>query len=111
MTKVFDWDKAARVLRDRGAKTAEAGLDEDPRWAWGSILRDGKPVARGDTYTYLASSWATPVLLVDGEEAECWRPESEAPGWDAETYWPESALKIFNGEEDANGTGETKRDV
>ena len=108
MTKVFDWDKAARILRDRGAKTAGAGLAEDWKWTGGSILRDGKPMARDDTYTFLASWWATPVLFVDGEEVECWRPESEAPGWDAETAWPESALKIFNGEEDANGTGETK---
>ena len=111
MTKVFDWDKAARILRDRGAKEASAGLEEDWFWTGGEILRKGKPLARDATYTYLASCWATPVLRVGRDTMECWVWGSKAPEWDAETFWPESALKIFNGEEDANGTGETERDV
>lgn len=99
MKKVFDWDKAARILRAKGAKEASAGLAEDWGWTGGVILRGGEPVARKDTYTYLASTWATPVLYVDGEgDIDCWRYAAEAPEWDAGTLWPESALKIMKGE-------------
>ena len=91
MKKVFDWDK--------GAKEASAGLAEDWSWTGGVILRGGEPVAEEDTHTYLASTWATPVLYVAGEgDVDCWRDAAEAPGWDAKTFWPESALKILKGE-------------
>jgi hypothetical protein len=100
--KVFDWNKAARILRDSSAKQAIAGLSLDLEWTAGEILKEGKPVPSGDTYTYLSSNWATPVLIVDGgEEIECFVMEDEANGWDAKTYWPESALKILR--EDNSG--------
>lgn len=93
--KVFDWDKAARIIWDHNAKSADAGLIEDWEWTGGSILSDGAPVPEEETYTYLASTWATPVLIIDGEEIECYRMESKTPGWGSGTYWPASALKIL----------------
>lgn len=93
---VFDWDKAATILRDRKAKTGYAGLRSDLEWTGGYILRDGK--IDKESYTYLASTWATPILIVDGNmEEDCWKYMDECQ-WDSKTKWPESAVAIFNGD-------------
>lgn len=94
--RVFDWDKAARIIRDRKPRTAGAGLESDWEYTGGTIYADGAPVT--DEYTYLSSNWATPELEIDGETIDCWRYEDETPGWDSDTKWPESALAILRGE-------------
>jgi hypothetical protein len=93
--KVFDWDRAAQLIKEHNAQSASAGLSGDWEWTGGLILRDGKPVDAEDTYTYLASTWATPELHLDGESYDCWLHTDK---WDSSTYWPESALKILAGE-------------
>lgn len=95
---VFDWHRAAEILRERSASYASAGLAGDMEWTGGAILADGKPVPREETYTYLSSTWATPILVVDGDEVPCFRMESEVPDWGSGTYWPDSALKILTGD-------------
>lgn len=90
---VFDWDKAAQIIRDTGAKYAAAGLRDDWSYTAGPILDDGEPVV--DEYTFLASTWAVPELYVNGEYIECYKMKSETPGWDSETKWPDSALAIL----------------
>lgn len=99
---VFDWDKAAELLRGRNPSYAEAGLKGDWEYTGDYIWENGKPVT--NRYTYLASTWAMPLLIMDnGEPIPCYRMESEVPGWDAKTKWPESALKILNApKEDAS---------
>ena len=92
---VFDWDKAAALIRAANAQQAEAGLSGDWEWTGGKILSGGKPVPAEETYAYLASTWAVPELLIDGCIVECFKMASAAPGWDAKTYWPESALVIL----------------
>lgn len=92
---VFDWNKAAKIIKERNAKEASAGLAGDWEYTGGSILSDGKPVPSDDTYTYLASTWAVPELEIDGEFIECYVMEGECGGWDASTYWPDAALKIL----------------
>ncbi len=96
-SRVFDWNKAAKILRERGTADALAGLRSDMEWTGGPILREGKPVPVDKTYTYLASVWATPIMEIDHEEIECWAWVDEC-GWNANTYWPQSALDIFNGQ-------------
>jgi hypothetical protein len=91
--KVFDWDKAAEIIRDRKPDTAEAGLAEDWSHTGGTIYRDGRIVPQADTYTYLQSKWATPMLVIDGEEIDCFTVRED---WDAGTYWPQSAQDILN---------------
>jgi hypothetical protein len=93
--KVFDWDKAARIIRERNVTNAEAGLSGDLEWTGGPIVKDGKPVPADDTYTYLASVWATPVLIIDGDETDCWI-SADKTDWTAKTYWPDSARAILN---------------
>jgi hypothetical protein len=93
--KVFDWHKAAKLINEHNAMDAVAGLSSDMEYTAGEILKDGKIVDRDETYTYLASTWATPVLVLDNDEIPCYVMESET-NWDAETYWPESAIKMLD---------------
>lgn len=95
--KVFDWDEAARLIRERKPELACAGLRGDWKYTGGTIYEDGKPVM--DDYTYLSSTWAVPELDIDGEIIDCYRMEHEAPGWDSDTKWPQSALDILSAEE------------
>ncbi len=95
--KVFDWDAAARYIVEHGITEAYAGLSLDLGYTGGKILENGKPVPQN---TYLASNWATPVLYgftEDGLELPFWKYEEDTPGWDSDTYWPESALAILRG--------------
>lgn len=93
--KVFDWDKAAQIIKNRKPKEAIAGLSEDWFWTAGPIFSNGKPVIHGGAY--LASTWATPVLVLDDdEEIPCWKYQHEVPDWDADTEWPESARSILS---------------
>lgn len=92
---VFDWEKAARIIKERGAQDVSAGLRGDWDWTGGEILENGKPVDQDKTYVYLASTWATPELCIDGELIECFRMQSATPGWDSSTYWPPEALAIL----------------
>lgn len=96
--RVFDWDKAARIIKERKIKNASAGLKGDWYWTAGTILDDGE--IPGEGYTYLASTWATPTLEINDDEddsimIECWKIQSETPDWDSGTFWPESAMKIL----------------
>lgn len=100
--KVFDWDRAAEIILRSECLEAAAGLAGDWEWTGGPILRGGKPVPRGETYTFLASTWATPELEVGGVLHDCYRMASQVPpewGDDhAKVYWPESALRILRGQ-------------
>lgn len=91
--RVFDWEKAARLIKERKPETASAGLGSDWEWTGGTIFADGKPVI--DSYTFLSSNWATPELDMDGDVVDCWRWEDETPGWGSDTKWPTEALKIL----------------
>ena len=91
---VFDWDRAARLIRERKPECASAGLRSDWEYTGGTIYEDGKPVM--DDYTYLASTWAVPELDMDGEIVECYRMQHEVPQWDENTKWPYSALTILS---------------
>lgn len=97
-SKVFDWDRAAALIAEAKPTIASAGLSEDWGWTGGTIFENGEPVDQGNTYTYLASNWATPELDMDGTVVDCFKMQSEAPQWHAETYWPESALAILKGD-------------
>lgn len=94
---VFDWEKAARLIKERGASWASAGLSGDWEYTGGAIYYSGGPVPEEATYVYLASTWATPELNIDGEVISCYRMENETPGWDGRTYWPPEAIAILEG--------------
>lgn len=104
---VFDWNKAARLIKEKKVKNASAGLRADWEWTGGEIFRDGKPLKREDSYTYLASTWAVPEIEIDGVVYDCYVMESKIPkSWKnkydkediaelAGLFWPKSALRIL----------------
>lgn len=92
---VFDWDEAARMIKATGCKEAYAGLRGDWEYTGGKIFHDGEPY--GMDYTYLASTWAVPELVIDGNTFECFRMQSQTPNWGSNTKWPESAMQILKG--------------
>ena len=101
---MFDWDRAARRIAEVKPRVASAGLEGDWEWTGGDIYRDGKPLGRDETYTFLASTWALPELGMDGHTEPCYVYVDEAPAsWGDDrgsgTFWPESALAILNGAE------------
>lgn len=93
--KVFDWDKAAHIIRESGTTYASAGLSEDWEWTGGPIYNEEGIIPRENTRVYLSSNWAIPELEIEGDLIECWIYENDSPGWDENTYWPESARKIL----------------
>jgi hypothetical protein len=110
--RVFDWHKAARLIREahEDARIIEeadppievrAGLRDDWEYTGGPIYKGTEPVPNEDTYVYLASNWAIPEIEIDGHIEECWIYKKDSPfgEWDSGTYWPESALAILRGEE------------
>lgn len=92
---VFDWEKAATLIAERKPDYVRAGLSGDWEYTGGDIYIDGAPVDREKTYVYLASTWATPEIEIDGDVIDCFKMQSETPSWDSDTYWPEEALGIL----------------
>lgn len=90
---VFDWDKAARLIKERKPDYADAFLELDREWTGGCIYLNNEPFY--DEYTYLASIWAIPTIDIDGEEIPCYKMQSEVPDWGEDTKWPKSALEIL----------------
>jgi hypothetical protein len=94
-SKVFDWVKAAKRIKEEKPNIASAGLSEDWEYTGGDIYKDGTSIPKEETYTFLGSIWATPQLNLDGKIEPCWKYEDETE-WDAQTYWPPEALEILN---------------
>ena len=94
-SRVFDWDKAARLILERQPSVAGAGLSEDWEYTGVTIWREGKVCTDEFDGGYLASTWAIPQLDLDGEIIECYKMKHEVPDWDADTRWPQSALDIL----------------
>jgi hypothetical protein len=95
--RVFDWNQAAKLILEKKPRIAEAGLSGDWEYTGGTIYEHGE--IQKESYTYLASTWATPTLVLtwddETEEIPCWTHNDE---WDHKTKWPESALLILRGE-------------
>jgi len=96
--KVFDWNKAARLIGESGALEASAGLSQDWEYSGDTIYEDGKPVL--DCHPYLSSVWATPEIEIDGFLQDCYIMENDVPADWGEDYptivWPQSALVILS---------------
>ncbi|MFA5634161.1 MAG: hypothetical protein WC973_03345 [Candidatus Dojkabacteria bacterium] len=70
--QAFDWDKAAQIIKEKlilhPDLVAEAGLQGDWNYTGGIIFKNGKPVK--EDYTYLASNWAKPTLILSWDKEE-----------------------------------------
>lgn len=92
---VFDWDKAAKLIKENNPNVVGAGLESDWEWTGGRIYANGEPYM--ESYTFLASLWATPEIDLDGDVQPCFVMREDKPEWNANTKWPQSALDILNG--------------
>lgn len=101
--RVFDWIKAANLIKEhcmigdllKTDSVVNAGLSEDWGCTSGVILKNGSVVSGDDTYVYLHSSWATPIIEIDGEDYECWECKEDSI-FEAKTLWPQESLDIIN---------------
>lgn len=91
--RVFDWIKAAQLIKERNPEEVYAGLGEDWENTSGVIYRSGHPTPLSGC-AYLSSIWATPKIDIDCDIIDCWRYEDET-GWNARTHWPEEAKAIL----------------
>lgn len=92
---VFDWNKAAKIIREKKPKVVRAGLRDDWEYTGGVIYENGSIVFSSSCY--LASTWAVPEISVDGEVLPCYIMQRNTK-WTAETKWPPSAIRILQGE-------------
>lgn len=99
--RAFDWDKAAEIIKEQYKLypdlIAEAGLQRDWRYTAGVIFENGKPT--NESYTYLASNWATPTLIltVDGDEIleiEC-SIIQDGSRFNSKSSWDEQSLRVL----------------
>lgn len=101
--KVFNWKKAAKIIKKRKPVEAYAGLKEDWGCTSGKIIEAGKINKQESFCIYLASTWATPVLVIDvlgdgvEEEIDCWIRKKNTE-YDSHTYWPKDAKDILKGD-------------
>ena len=92
---VFDWVAAAQKIREIKPKIAKAGLQGDFENTGGIIYEDGKINTK--SYTYLASGWARPILILDDVVYECFLMEEQTK-YNKATKWPQEAINILEGE-------------
>lgn len=98
--RIFNWDEAARRIKQANARSVIAGILEDPDNTAGLIFDREIPVMERVsgtmTFTVLGSVWGKPAMMIDNESPkECWILQSETE-WTPQTKWPQSALDILN---------------
>lgn len=94
---IFDWNKAADLIKQLKPEEAEAGLAGDYENTNGHIVTDG--------HTFLSSVWATPTLYLDDRAVPCFVYKSDnTEGWDYDTTWPRSAVEILEAKEETDRT-------
>lgn len=93
--RVFDWISAAKKIKEKNPQIAQAGLQGDFEYTSGTIYEDEQPLRSKSCY--LASTWATPILVMDDEVYECFLMEEQTE-YNQNTMWPEEALAIIESE-------------
>lgn len=82
--KYMDWNKVKEIVENNPNSVIYAGLMEDWNNTSGLIYAKGKYY---NGYVYGCSSWATPIVDVDGKEIECWTHEETKEGSDKPDWW------------------------
>ena len=97
---VFDWDKASEIIKkhykDHKDLLVEAGLQTDWEYTGGVIFKSGEAIT--DSYTYLASLWATPTMILSWggkyqKEIECYTQKESR--FDSGSTWDNESLAIL----------------
>lgn len=84
-TKYMDWNKVKEVVEKNPNAVIYAGLMEDWNNTSGLIFAKGK-YYDGDCF-YGCSSWATPIIDINGEEIECWTYDKTEEVSDIPSWW------------------------
>lgn len=85
--KYMDWQKVKQIIQEHPNSTIYAGLQEDWGYTSGLIYKNGQYYDGGGFYG--CSTWATPILDVDGEEIECWTHKKTEEGSGMPKWWGE----------------------
>lgn len=93
MFYIFDWMHAAELIKKLNPKTAYAGLMEDWSSTSGKIIYNYEPYL--EDYTFLASSWAHPVLEIDNVFYDCYIIGELKPDCNEYTKWPKEAIEVL----------------
>jgi len=95
---VFDWHKAASIIKNRTPQQASVGLYSDlgytqggrgrsnstsvfAEFTGGHLYFNGAPVKMEDAHSFLVRSRSVPEIEVDGAVEECVIERSKTPGW------------------------------
>lgn len=81
--RYMDWEKVKEIIETHQNAIIYAGLREDWNNTSGLIYAKGKYY---NGYVFGASSWATPIVDVDGVEIECWTTEETIEGADKPSW-------------------------
>lgn len=97
--RVFDWEKAVKIIREKNATEAAAGILEDWMMTAATILENGKPEL--ESGAYLLSTWGTPAIEIGDELIRCFKTiddsdklQSRDERWQL-SQWPNEALKLL----------------
>jgi hypothetical protein len=82
--KYMNWKKVQEIVDAHPNSVIYAGLMEDWNNTSGLIFAKGRYY---DGYVFGCSTWATPIVDVDGEEIECWTYEETKEGSDKPNWW------------------------
>lgn len=102
--RVFDWEKAARLIVQHKPRIVSAGLSGDWGCTGDAIYDADKGGPLADAGTYLSSTWAIPEIQLsccceDEDDGDCWRYQedlaAEGKDWGPATVWPQEALVIL----------------
>ena len=91
-TKYLDWERAQKIIKERFKEnphiTVDAGLMEDWGCTSGTVFSNGNFIS--NEFVFDHSTWATPILDIDGEEIECYTYEPPEKNTDHTPDWWES---------------------
>ena len=73
----MDWERAKELIKQNPNSVIYAGLKEDWNNTSGLIFAKGNYY---NGYVFGCSTWATPILDIDGMEIECWTYEETKEG-------------------------------
>lgn len=82
--KYMDWDKVKKIVDENPDSVIYAGLQEDWNNTSGLIYAKGKYY---DGYVFGESTWATPIVDVDGKEIDCFKNSPNEWGSDKPSWW------------------------
>lgn len=94
--KYMDWDKIKTIIDQNPNSVVYAGLLED----WGNT--SGLIYARGKYYdgdVYGCSTWATPIVDVDGDEIECYVLEEPEDFSSGKPKWWGNGQQLYDEED------------